>query len=228
MPTMYSMIASNPKGFTDEALSRSTFVATNPTPGTGIAMQDDSVARSAVLAMMNVFNSADSLLNEFYVIIPVWLKLQASAANTTADDGSLDIYLDQVDRYTSGGTTITPQALIQSAEADFVDPTTKATINFGELVTAGATDENLVAHVNVATAVLTVDDLIELYWGDAPGSGGRDGTLVRGPGSFSVPPMWIRAGANMSLHWYGANQAADPGFEFEFFYVEKPNANSTS
>ncbi len=219
------MIAPNVKTFADEALSRSSFVATNPTPGTGIASLDASTSRSATAALMNVYNAAATDGTQPYVIIPVWLKLTASAVNTSATDFTLDFYLDSANRYSSGGSAITEVALIDSAVADFTDPTSKATIYFGALTLAAETDETLVASKRIATAIMAVDDVFEIYWGGGPGSGGRDGTMLRGPGTCEVPPMCIGPVANMSIHGYGTSQTADPGFEFEFFYIEKPNAN---
>jgi hypothetical protein len=225
---MFSMIAPNVKAFADQGLKRSTFVATNPTPGTGIASLDAATSRSATVGLMNIFNGAATDGTEPYWIIPVWLKLSATAINTTASDGSIDFYLDSANRYSSGGSAITEVPLLDDASADYTEPTSKATIHFGDLTLAAATDENLVCHRNVATAILAVDDEINLYFGDGPEGGGRDGTLVRGPGPFVVPPMWIGPGANLSIHWYGTAQAADPGFEFELLYIEKPNANGVT
>ncbi len=223
----FLMEASNPKSFTGEALSRSTFIANNPTPGTGIASADAATAFSATVGLLNVFNAAATNGTEPYVIRPVWLKLFGGAVNTTASEANVTFILDEANRWSSGGTAITEQALIQSAEPDWTDPTSKATIYFGELTLAAATDANQVGHVKISKVILVADDHIDIYWGGgAPG--GRDGTMLRGPGSFEVPPVWIRPGANLSCHWWATAQAADPAFEFEFFYVESPNANQST
>ena len=224
----FLMEASAPKSFTGEALSRSSFVATNPTPGTGIASLAGSTSRSATVAMMNIFNGANTDGTESYVIRPVWLKLTAGTANSSATDATLDFYMDSANRWASGGSAITEVALIDSAEPDFEDPTSKAIIHFGLLTLAAATDETLVASKRIATAVMALDDVFEVYWAGGGGGGGRDGTVMRGPGSFEVPPIWIRPGANLSIHQYGTAQAADPEFEFEFFYIESPNANAST
>lgn len=225
---MFSMMASNPKGFTDVALSRSTFVATNPTPGTGIISTANATARSATVGLMNIFNGANTDGTEPYVVVPVWLKLMATQANTSATDFTVDFYMDSIDRYSTGGTTITEVALIDSGEPDFTDPTSKASIHFGILTLNAASDEALVSSKRLATAIMAADDAYELYWGSGPEGGGRDGTVLRGPGPFVLPPMWIRSGANLSLHGYGTSMTDDPAFEFEFLYVEKPNANAST
>ena len=223
---VYSLSAGDAKNFADEALSRSTFVATNPTPGTGIASLAASTSRSATVALMNVFNGAATNGTEPYVIRPVYLRLMANAAASSATACYLSIYLDEVQRYSTGGSAITEQALIQSAEADFTDPTSKATIHFGLLTLDGATDENLVANVRAQDGALAIDDVITLWFGDGAASGG--GTTMIESADIVVPPMFIRPGAGMSIHQWGASQTNDPEFEFEFFYIEKPNANQTA
>ncbi len=224
----FLMEAGNPKSFTGEALSRSSFVATNPTPGTGIASLASSSSRSATAALMNIYNAAATDGTEPYVIRPVWLKLTAGTANTNATDATLDFYMDSANRWSTGGTAITEVALIDSAEPDFADPTSKITIHFGLLTLAAATDETLISSKRIATGVMVLDDVYEIYWAGGGGGGGRDGTVLRGPGSFEVPPMWIRPGANLSIHQYGTAQDTDPEFEFEFFYIESPNANQAA
>ncbi len=229
MSTIYTLIAGDAKNFADEALSRSTFVATNPTPGTGIASLAASTSRSATAAMMNVFNAAATDGTEPYVIVPTWLKLFGGAANTNGVQYNLAFHLDNGGtRYSSGGSAITEVELIQSGEPDYTAPTSKATIHFGDLTLAAATDSNLVCNLMISKAVLVADDYFEIYWGDAPGMGGRDGTVHRGPGCFTIPPMWIRPGANLSIHDWVPSQTVSADFEFEFFYLEKPNANQTA
>lgn len=224
----FNMMANNPKGFTGEALSRSAFIANNPTPGTGIASADAATAFTATVGLMNVFNGAETNGTEAYVIMPVWLKLFGGAVNTTASEANMTFILDEANRYSSGGTAITEQALIQSAEDSWTDPTSKATIHFGELTLAAATDANQVGHIKISKVILVADDHIDIYWGGGAPGGARDGTMLRGPGPFEVPPVWIRPGANLSCHWWATAQAADPAFEFEFFYIEKPNTNQAT
>ena len=229
MSNMFSFLAPLLGTGKEDALSRSSFVATNPTPGTGIVTSDDTVAFSAILGIMNVFNSSATNGTEPYVIVPTWLKLFGGAANTNGVQYNLAFHLDNGGtRYSSGGSAITEVELIQSGEPDYTAPTSKATIHFGDLTLAAATDSNLVCNLMISKAVLVADDYFEIYWGDAPGMGGRDGTVHRGPGCFTIPPMWIRPGANLSIHDWVPSQTVSADFEFEFFYLEKPNANQTA
>ncbi|HEC61556.1 MAG TPA: hypothetical protein ENI27_04810 [bacterium] len=222
---VYSMGASNPKGFPLEAYERSAFVATNPTPGTGIASLAASTSRSATVAFMNVFNGAATNGTEPYVIRPVYLRLMVNSAASSAVNAYISGYLDQVQRYDTGGSAITEQALVQSGEPDFTDPTSKAIIHFGLLTLDEATDENLVLNCRLHDGAMAVDDVFTIWFGSGP-SGGGTGNMESS--DQVVSPLFVRPGANLSLHQWGASQTADPEWEFDFLYIERPNASQST
>lgn len=208
-----------------DALSRSFFVASNPTAGTGIATADAATARSATANAMTVFNSDTT--GKTARIIPVRLWIRATAINTSAADLKAVIYLDDIDRYTSGGTTLSSVACIDSGLAGFAEPTSKATINFGVLVTAAASDENKIYEREITTTILKADDEFDFWFGDAPSilAPTAKATGYYEKSVILVPPMWIDPGATMVFDTYGTSQAADPAWEVEFWYIENPNNN---
>lgn len=206
-----------------EAGVRSNFVATNPTTGTGIVSLAGATSRSATANLMTVFNNADEDNGEDYVIHPIRLKLTATEANSSATNLRLVVYTDIIDRYTSGGTTLTAVETIASGEANWSPPTTKAVINFGLLVTKAASDENLIAHPMLRQSVLAAMDVVDIWFGDSPGMAAGDGTNVKS-NSNVVPLVTLRAGACMIIDVFGASQAADPVYEVEFWFVENPHA----
>jgi len=220
---LYSMIAPGMKhDFADQALERAFFVATNPTPGTGIASLAAATAFSATAGLMNIFNSAT--LQQGNVIRPVLLRLMCTTANTSAANYRLAMYLDSANRWSSGGSAITEVPVVDEGASgtSFVEPTSKATIYFGLLVLAAATDANLITHVNVAEDVMVANDVINIWFGCGP-SGGLGGAMEQV--DVVVPPVWIKPGANLSIHEFAASQSDDPEFEFEFWYIETPNQN---
>ena len=223
MGNRFTQIFANPKSFGEEAGVRSNFVATNPTTGTGIVSLAAATARSATANLMTVFNNADEDDGEDYVISPVRVRLTATEANTTASDLRLVIYTDIIDRYTSGGTTLTAVSTIASGEASFTAPTTKAVINFGLLVTAAASSEKLIAHPMLRQTVMAAEDVVDIWFGDSSGEAAGDGTNVKG-NSHTVPLITLRPGACMILDVFGTAQAADPVYEVEFWFVENPHA----
>ena len=224
------MIAPHVKDFADVGMSRSIFTARNPTTGTGIASADSSTARSATVGVMNVFNdTADGVGG--HVIIPIRLWLRQTAANTTASDLFMAFYIDGKQRWASGGSAITETPCITSGEADFANPASNATIHFGDLVLSAATTspgEKKIFEREVRTAVGAADETYDFWFGDAPSlyvpaSGATD--THEYSGLNLVPPVWLRPQSSLVFQQWGASQAADPAFEFEFWYLETPNAN---
>ena len=225
----YSMMAPHMKDFADQGLSRSLFYATNPTSGTGIASEDASTARSATAGLMNVFNdTADGVGGN--VIIPIRLWLRETAINTTASNLSFAIYVDGKQRWSSGGTAITEVPTITSGEADFTEPTSNAMIHFGELVLSAATTspgENKLWDREVSTTIGAADDTYDIWFGDGPSlfPAAVAATGHYEDNIFIRPACWIRPQSSLIFQSWGASQAADPAFEFEFWYLETPNAN---
>ena len=224
MSTRLSQLFSQPKDFGNKAGARSTFMATNPTPGTGIASKNAPTARSATSGLLHVFNNANATDgSEPYVIHPIRLRLTATTENTSGAAFRLSLYTDIIDRYSPGGTTITPVETIASGEAGWAAPTTKAVINFGDLTLAAASDENLVESQLVQQTILADMDIIDVFFGDMPGTGTYEGTHMEG-NSFLFPAIHIRPGASFHIAEIATSQSADPAFEFEFWYAENPHA----
>ena len=211
--------------FSSGALRRSFWRASNPTTGTGIASLDAATARSATANLMTVYNSDTT--DQRARIIPVRLWLRATAVNTTASDLHAAIYIDKINRWSSGGTAITPTYTGISGHEDWTAPTTKATIKFGVLVTPAESAEVKVYDREITTTILKADDEFDFWFGDAPG---LIAPTVAATGYYeksviAVPPVWLDPGATMIFDTYGTAQAADPAWEFEFWYVEHPNNN---
>lgn len=208
------------------ALARATFIATNPTPGTGIDSDADATSRSATAGLMNIYNAKSTSAGQGNVIMPVYLLLRATQANSSATDFRIDGYLDNTDRHSSGGSSITPVPLVHSGEDSWSAPTTNANIDFGELTLSAANDEKLAFSEVVMGTIFAANDVVLLSFGDGP-FGALDGTHLEG-NALLVPPVWIRPGGNLSLHGYGDSQSDDPAFEFALLYVEYPSDNVAS
>ncbi len=220
MGNQFSMMAPAVKQFSTSGLNRSFFVARNPTTGTGIASLDAATARSATANLMTLFNSGGDG-TDTNLIIPIRLWLRATSVNTTASDLKMNIYTDGIDRYTSGGTTITPVSTLQSGEADWVAPATKATINFGLLVTAAESSEVKIYDREVLTTVLAADDTFDIWFSDGVRS--NQEVVVTGhheTTTIIVPPVYLRPQSTMIFDTYGTAQAADPAWEFELWYID--------
>lgn len=201
-----------------ERLRESIYVAHNATPGTGIVSKDAPTSYSATSALMTIYNSATVAAGNNHWIIPMWLRLTATTANTNATNLRLIGNIDDKDRYSSGGTALTTAlSSLTSTSVDtrdnYAQRTPKATIWFGDLTTnAVGTINGRVFSTMVSQAVLTADETVEIHFGENHGSQ-ADNIKV-------VPPVWIGRGSSLVIHEMAAAQSADPAFEVEFCYIE--------
>jgi len=205
-----------------EKFRKSVFVARNPTVGTGIASLDGAVAYDATEALMTVYNSASATNGDVEWIQPIMLRLKATAVNTSATTQQFTISLDNINRYTSGGTTLTGAPLSQDTATGWSARTSKATINFGVVVAPAASSDNIIVSDVVASrAIYAANDTTEIWFGS--GAVTSTGAVTDHAIICATPaPIHIGRGCTMTVHAYGASQAADPAFEVEFFYLEHP------
>src|SRR3990167_3893966 len=204
------------------AYSESDFVARNATVGTGITTADTVNTFSSSAAMMTIFNSGTVSSGNNQIIVPVYLKLTAKTANTTASDFRIVGVLDKIDRYSSGGTALTSVSTAIDTRSGYTARTPKATIYFGELTLAATSAAKRIFTAQMSEAVLVKRESMEIWFGGAP-AGASGITNVR-----SVPPIWIGRGCTLSLHELANAQTADAEFEVEFCYMEvgHPRFNS--
>ena len=204
--------------------SRSVFYSSSAVAG--LASADASTGYVATVAVLNVHNQATTTPQ---VIIPIAIRLTARAVNDTASDGEVDLVIDQGGtRYSSGGTELTPVTTSVGSPGDqaITDLTPKAKVYAGALTLAAATAAvKQVGRTFVTSTILAIGDQINIVFGnfglDFHGTVGTDRHVV------CVAPMWIGPNANLSVHWYGTAQAADPKFQFEMWHVEVGHGHNT-
>jgi len=208
---MFNIIAQN----NGRTLSESVFVASNPTPLTGIASEVASTAYDDEAALMVVYNSAlkDLDKKENQIIQPVLLRLTATAINTGATNFHIVGELSNSDRYISGGTTLTSHSTSLDAYSGYTSRTAKAAINFGDIVTTADLTPQRVVNTHISENRLAVDETIDIWFGEAPGISSYTNTRI-------VPPVWIGRESSLVIHGFGASQSASPTFLVEFYYVE--------
>lgn len=195
----------------------SLFVATNPTPGTGVAG----------IAATGAFSDAESLLhvrvNDASVKrhIPIALLLEVTAAGTSGTDLAFAIKGDTgATRYTSGGSALAPvNCNMRSAAA------AESTSYFGALVTAAATSSaRLLAHGKLRTVIAVVGDKFLLTWGNA-GAGLPAGMILEGTAQAAihrnVPAMEFGATDQMVLSLFAASQTGAISFQYEYVFAER-------
>ena len=208
---MFNFIAQN----NGRVLSESVFYASNPTPLTGIASDTVAQAYSDTEALMTIYNSAlkDLDKDQNQVIVPVFLKLTATAINTGATNFHIVGELSSSNRYTSGGTTLTSNSTSLDGQPGYTSRTAKSVVNFGDIVTTADLTQQRAFSTHISENRLAVDETIEIWFGEAPNMSSLNNVRV-------VPPVWIGRESSLVIHGFGASQTVSPDFMVEFCFLE--------
>lgn len=186
----------------------------------GIASLDGATSFDAEKGLINIFNSA-TVNSEAVWIVPIYIRLTCQELNDNATNFTLAGYLDNIDRYSSGGTALTPKASSLSAETNYTNNTSKATVYAGSNVLAAASSSVLQQFdVTMSQAALAVDESLTLLFDGQPKQNLGDNVM-------SVAPVFIGPGGNLSIHEVAAGQTADPKFEMEICWVESGHPQTT-
>lgn len=204
------------------------FTACNPTPLTGIActasVVDDAQTASAthgpyspILYMANKGTAGDPNAKSIYLKY-IRILANASATFTSATDWRFAIRADNVPRYTSGGTLITP-VNINTGSTN----TSAAQIYFGANVCANLPSSNsrLLAHGAITSSIPVAKEQWTFTFGDTV----MPNSILTATGAKNMnvacPPIIIAPGWNIYLAMFGTANAGTPNFEFEIGYVER-------
>lgn len=196
------------------------FVATNPTPGTGIAFAvNASVSETAgyFLAVINGSSQGDPSAKSIYLD---YLRLIPTVAPASGTSGRFFWKSDVAAKYTSGGSTLTP-----------VNPnsgngnTSVASVKAGALTTAAASGvARLLSHGVLRGAIPVVNDEYVFDFGGAEVAGGSmitSGTNVQRMG-IPVPPIVVGPGMMVGLQlWFPSNSATGLSAELELGFWER-------
>lgn len=192
------------------------FIATNPTVGTGVAG----------IAGTGAFSDAESLLllkNTNAVgsgkrIVLDMLRLAPTVAGTNGTDHRYVSKTDTGDRYTSGGSAITPV----NPNADSTELPT-CLLYFGALVTTAASSSARLIGNGLLRNVITVvgDEYLFDFGGDArPVSHAIAGTAIA---RMVIPhaPVVLGPGQSFVMSLHAAAQTVGTSYEFELGFWER-------
>lgn len=206
--SVQSLIGSRLLALADEG---SYFVATNPTPGTPIAGKAAPTTLADTAALISFFNgNPASSKKRMYLD---FILLMVTAAGTSSTNFNLAVKGDTGnDRYTSGGSVITPvNPNMDSAAAAAVK------MRFGDLTIAAATPSARLLHRIIArTVIKVIGDLYLLTFGDSsPAAPGMplEGTLQL-ERHIHCPPVIVGPQGSLLVHEFAAAQAAAASYEF--------------
>ena len=193
------------------------FVATNATLGTAITGTAAPTSFSATVALMSIFNSAATGGKS---ITLDYLRLYPKAAGTNGTNFQYAMSTDRINRFSSGGTAITPvNANVNS------DAVSAATINFGALTAAAAGAKVVrLSHGQLRSVIKVIGDVYEFKFGDS-GAWSSSGMPLEGTLQANivqrVPPCVLPPGCSLLLHELAASQSVAATYEFELGYWER-------
>jgi len=207
------------------------FIAQNPTIGTGIAMttsvvRDDPGGGTAAtnsntrptMLITNQNSTSDGSQKRIYLR---YLKMSnITQAPTSATTGLHYSFRGDANpnRYTSGGTLITPVNINMDSSQ-----TSKAQVYFGAITAAAiSVNSRLFSAGVIAYGLQIIGD----QWIFTFGSFSMPTNVLGATGlkQVTVPcgPIVLGPGHSVSLDLWETNLAAAPQFEFELGYVERP------
>lgn len=180
-------------------------------------------AYAATEAMMTIFNSASTTTEKGYYIIPDYIQLECTVAAASATDFRIAAYLDDTNRYSSGGTVLTHA--VTTPHLGVTDNTPKCTSYFGDLTAAAASDTEFVferqLHHAAASTANEIGDVYNIRFAHGAESGGSYDASVESERTVTVPPVYIPPGYTLVLHPLATSAASTPAqFKVEFGYYQ--------
>lgn len=209
-----------PKGRYVYAAEGTYFMATNPTPGTGIIGVAGTGAFSDQESLLYVKNTAT--VTEGTKIFLDYLTLISTTAGTNGTDVRYVVKIEPnggADRVGSGGSSITPVNVNGQSSG-----TSKATIKFGAVATAAAgTGVRLVDHGIIRPVITVVGDI---YTFDFGGDADLGHSLITSGTALSmvrvnVAPVCLGPGDQLVMSVHQTAQTVASAFEFKLGYYER-------
>jgi len=191
------------------------YVATNPTPGTGVAGIAAADGFDDTEALLYLRNNATA--SEGTRIYLDYILLSATAAGTNGTNFSYAMTLDTgAARYASGGSAITPVSPnMQNSDSP------SCTLYFGAVVPSTSSTDRLVSHKPLRSVIKVVGDK---YLFDFGGSKDTSDMATAGTAICNMripcPPVVLGPTDMFLLHEFAASQSVAATYEFEIgFWV---------
>lgn len=190
------------------------FSFVNPTPGTGIA-QTIQTSFSATNGILTLRNNAASANKRIY---PKLLRLINTVVGTSTTRSECLISVDNITRYSSGGSALTTLANRNMDDAT----ASEAVVHFGALTLAVESGSvRRISRFQLRTAIMVQFE----EWVIRFGTGEGDGAVLAGAAPSvikNVPAIALGQGDSMQVHlWNPANATTAPSWEVEGCYLER-------
>ena len=216
--------AKDPSGSKGNALRKSVFTFNNPTVGTGIALNADPTAIAETEASLIIDIPAASTASVTFLKS---LKLTCTATGTAATKASLAFYKDSINRYSSGGSTLSGVSTSASSNTSNVG-TAQSKVYFGDLIAAAASSagedhlfSQLIKSDTPAAPCFAVGDEF-LFETMSVGKGDNNYYDSAGvcASQFKMPMMYLHPGSSLLVKALFPNQSAAASFEVEVVMYE--------
>lgn len=216
--TGFTKLGPSPKNYAG-ADQGNYYTFTNPTAGTGlISGAVTSLADTTPVLLVKNNNTVASGINLYMD----YLKLVVSVVGVghTVPLVALKVDRSQVtQRYTSGGTQLTPQASNSGAAS----PNGNGLVYFGAITAAAAGSAALLASHRIKGAIEVVLDSFTFDFGapiQQPQNGLADNTTTISHGLFNLPPVTIAPQEWMAFHYFAASMGTGTTFFVNGGYTE--------
>lgn len=192
------------------------FTATNPTAGTAITHATTG-AFSATAALFCLSNGDSEGGKRIYLD---YVNLLVVGTPTTASSAELLITIDNTNRFSSGGSTITPKNVNMDSST-----ATIATLNFGAVVLTAASGSVRQIHraklkTQAAPCLVAGDVISTSFGGDVMNTGAAAGSTAQILAQ-RLGPCIIGGGDSINFHvWYPSVTVA-PTFELSMAWWER-------
>lgn len=193
------------------AVEGSHYVASTPTPGTGIIGHAAPTTFDETKPYLILYNGHSTK-----TLYPQFLHLHETVASTGGARVQFTICTDAGVRRTSAGTALT---LNTTNTNGLADGTTQGWI--GAVVASAATAaRKIMLNVVFRGTIDIVEDDYQIVFG-APDGVGNSSSRVATVAEVSrvVPPIAIGPGSSILLHQWAGSQSAGPTFECYFSYL---------
>lgn len=190
------------------------FVTTNSTPGTGVKLTTDTVTGYVVttpgILIQNNSSSRRSYLR--------YIKLLVTNAGAGLSSLRVNYVVDQVKRFSAGGTKYAPSALkgINAESAVYV----------GAITATGATSTQLLmgSHL-ISTVIPVVNDQFLFNFGGIDNNSGQGAGNLGGTNprliTFQSHPVVIPPGGSFLAVYWASGMSTSPSVEFEIGTFER-------
>lgn len=156
-------------GLADEG---SYFLATNPTVATGIAGIAAADGYNAAETLFLLYNTSTE--SEAVRLYLDFLELQCTVVDTAGTDIRFDHHIDNTDRFTSGGSNITPVSPNMDSTAS-----AKGRLRFGAVVSAAASSSvRYLGGRQLASTDLVANDLMLFTYGGSNSYSNQNSNLT--------------------------------------------------